>query len=80
MNLMKTNQVFLNIESNETVDSKLHDLGLFCINPEPEYNMASGGSSQVLDDFLEFTDYCIPFSLSARHSKTEDYYSAFSSL
>jgi len=43
--------------------------------------MASGGSSQVVGDFFEFTDYLTPYSRivmkykNTRQSIPEDYYS-----
>ena len=48
--------------------------------PEKENRMISGGSSHVLNDFLEFTDFLIPV-YKRRHSITEDdYYSALNSI
>jgi hypothetical protein len=54
--------------------------------PEPENQMALGGSTQVLGDFLEFTDYLNPCSRiitkyrNARQSVTEDFYSGLLSF
>ncbi len=53
---------------------------------EPEYQMASGGSTQVLGDFLEFTDYLIPTNRiiqmfkSSRQSVYDDLYSTLPNL
>lgn len=48
--------------------------------PETESRILSTGSSHVLNDFLEFTDYLIPANSRTRYSITEDYYSALNSL
>jgi hypothetical protein len=56
--------------------------GLQVINefPETEDRILSLGSSHVLNDFLDFTDYMIPVNRRTRHSITEDYYSSLLSL
>ncbi len=48
--------------------------------PETESRILSNGSSHVLNDFLDFTDYLIPVNRKTRYSITEDYYSALNSL
>jgi hypothetical protein len=48
--------------------------------PEKEDRILSLGSSHVLNDFLDFTDYLIPYNRKTRHSITEDYYSSLLSL
>lgn len=77
---MKTNPINPNSELNVSGDSQLPDLQVFHKYSEQEHKMASGGSSQVLGDFFEFTDYLIPVYRSTIHSTTEDYYSALNSL
>jgi len=47
---------------------------------ESKNRIASGGSSHVLCDFFEFTDYLIPSSDNLRHLDIEDYYSALLSI
>jgi len=53
---------------------------------QPEYKMSSGGSSQVLGDFFEFTDYLTPCSRiimkyrQSRHSVSDDFYSGLLSF
>jgi hypothetical protein len=54
--------------------------------PEPENRMASGGSTQVLGDFFEFTDYLTKSRLiimkyrNSSQTITEDYYSGLLSF
>jgi hypothetical protein len=78
---MKANQVNPIVELIGTPANKLPDAQVLYEYPEPENRMASGGSSQVLGDFFEFTDYLTPCSQivlkyrNARQSISEDYYS-----
>lgn len=64
----------------ESTDIKL--LGLQERNDysETETRIIKNGSSHVLNDFLEFTDYLIPVNSRTRYSITEDFYSALNSL
>jgi hypothetical protein len=77
---MKTNQLTMIVEIDKSLDLALTDIHTNHQSPETEYKMSSGGSSQVLGDFFEFTDYLIPINRSTRYAKTEDYYSELFSL
>jgi len=77
---MILNQLKMIAEIDKSGDLALNDLHVNHQYPEKEYNMSSGGSSQVLGDFFEFTDYLIPVNRSSRYAKTDDFYSAFNSL
>jgi hypothetical protein len=78
---MKANKVNIKAVQIELPGNGVADLkSLLYEYPEKENRMVCGGSSHVLNDFLDFTDYLIPVCRSARNSYTEDYYSALSSL
>lgn len=77
---MKANKINSKAIQIELTDTGIPDLQALCEYPEKKNRMVSGGSSHVLNDFLEFSDYLIPVSRSARHSITEDYYSTLNSL
>jgi len=47
-------------EQFESPDNPMQDLQLIYEYPEPENCIVSAGSTQVLDDFQEFTDYLAP--------------------
>jgi hypothetical protein len=78
---MKMNHVNPNIELIDSPGYMLPDVQITYEYPEPENHMSSGGSSQVLGDFFEFTDYLTPCSRivmkykNTRQSVPEDYYS-----
>ena len=74
---MNTNQIHPTVERNSSFDSNLSGFQVIYKYPEAEYIMASGGSSQVLGDFLEFTDYLVVENRITRHGKTEEFYTAF---
>ncbi len=77
---MKSNQLTIITEIDKSIDLVLTDLHVNHQYPETEHKMSSGGSSQVLGDFFEFTDYLVPVNRSIRFAKTDDYYSALISL
>ena len=57
---MNTNKIE-QAETQAEILSKIHPAITAILEyDEPGYDMASGGSTQVLGDFLEFTDYLIP--------------------
>jgi hypothetical protein len=77
---MKTNKVKTRVDLIELPGNGMMDLQAPYEYPENENQMIAGGSSHVLNDFLEFTDYLIPV-YKRRHSITEDdYYSALNSI
>jgi len=77
---MKTNRHNMITEIDKSVEVEVKDLHVNPQNPETEHKMSSGGSSQVLGDFFEFTDYLIAVNRRIRNVKTDDYYSALNSL
>jgi hypothetical protein len=83
---MKMNQVNQSVELIESPVYLHPDIQLEYEYPEPENHMASGGSSEVLGDFFEFTDYLTPCSRlvmkyrNARQSISEDFYSSLLSF
>lgn len=77
---MKTIQINPIAESISSIDGNLPELKVIYQYPEAEYIMASGGSTQVLGDFLEFTDYLVTANRINCNVKTEEFYSAFTSL
>jgi hypothetical protein len=77
---MKANKVNSKAVPIKLTDTGIPDLQALYEYPEKENRIISGGSSHVLNDFLEFTDYLIPV-YKRRHSITEDdYYSALNSI
>ncbi len=83
---MKTYQAELKAELMSTPGIKQMDKQLTYEYPEKEDQMALGGSTQVLGDFFEFTDYLKPCSRiimkyrQSRQSVSEDFYSGLLSL
>ncbi len=77
---MITNQIKPDSDLALTNLNKLRDIETIYDHTEIKNHIASGGSSHVLGDFFEFTDYLIPNSDNARHSGIEDYYSALLSI
>lgn len=77
---MNTDEIPPQPEMIEANGNKLPDLLIIYEYPELENYFATGGSSQVLGDIFEFTDYLIPVSAKARHMISEDYYSALLSI
>ena len=83
---MKTNQVNQSVELIESPVYMHPEIQLTYEYPEPENQMAFGGSSQVVGDFFEFTDYLTPCSRlvmkyrNARQSISEDFYSSLLSF
>jgi len=83
---MKANQVNTKVKLIEMPGNELPDVQLLYEYPEPENRIASGGSSQVLGDFFEFTDYLTPCSKiimkyrQSRQSVSEDFYSGLLSF
>jgi len=83
---MKADQVNPKAELIDSPCNNLPDLQVIYEYPEPENRMASGGSSEVLGDFFEFTDYRTPCSRiimkywETRQSVSEDYYSGLLSF
>jgi hypothetical protein len=67
-------------EIDKSGDLALNDLHVNHQHPETELKISSGGSTQVLGDIFEFTDYLIPVVRSIRYVKTDDFYSALYSL
>jgi hypothetical protein len=83
---MKTDHINQSAEMTELPGYILPEIQLTYEYPEPENQMASGGSSQVLGDFFEFTDYLTPCSRivmkyrNARQSISEDFYASLLSF
>lgn len=83
---MKTCQVYPKTEQLELPGHNLANEPLKSEHYEPENRMALGGSTQVLCDFFEFTDYLTPCSRilmkyrQSRQSVSEDFYSALLSF
>ena len=77
---MKPNQLTTIAEIDKSIDLVLTDLYVNHQYPETEHKMSAGGSTQVLGDFFEFTDYLVPVNRSNRYAKPDDYYSALNSL
>ena len=78
---MNTNQEYSGVKQMKAQEFELPYEQLTYGYPEKENQMAMGGSSQVLGDFFEFTDYLTPCSriiMKYRHSRpsvSEDFYS-----
>jgi len=84
--IMKTNHVNPKTEQMDSPGYILPDVPFAYEYPETENHMASGGSSELLGDFFEFTDYLTPCSRlvmkyrNARQTIAEDYYSGLLSF
>jgi hypothetical protein len=78
---METKKVSPKAELIESPAHLLHDVLLTYEYPEPGNHLAASGSSQIVGDFFEFTDYHTPCSRlvlkyrNFRRSLPEDYYS-----
>jgi hypothetical protein len=57
---MKTKPITQDAERSKTSYFSLDDSELIYEYPEPENNAVRAGSTQLLDDFLEFTDFLVP--------------------
>ncbi|MEI6060310.1 MAG: hypothetical protein WCR72_06345 [Bacteroidota bacterium] len=78
---MKTNTAKANAEQIELAGNQFADLQASYEYKEPENTMTHCGSTQVLGDFLEFSDYLMPTNRFKRINKcsrqtiADDYYS-----
>lgn len=83
---MKTHQEDPKAEQMKSTGNMNPDIQTSYEYPEPENRMALGGSTQVLGDFFEFTDYLTPCSRIimkyrySRQSVSEDFYSGLLSF
>jgi hypothetical protein len=83
---MKTHQEDPNVTNMKTQGTTLPYEPLKIEYSVEENQMALGGSTQVLGDFFEFTDYLTPCSQiikkyrNARQSVSEDFYSGLLSF
>lgn len=83
---MENRQIELKEDLNTKSDDKLIDLPFVYEYPLPGNRMDKGGSSQVLGDFFEFSDYLIPNSRNismyrySRQSPEDDHYSGLHSI
>ncbi len=70
-------------EMNLSTDSSMSDIPLLYDYPESKSQINMGGSTQVLGDFFEFTDYLIPHNRvfpmqrCTRLSHEDDQYTGF---